>query len=202
MRLVRWLIGAGFALAALLFVLLPFVTVGASQTGTTVSWTWTGRTFLIGGNAVLHAEESLYDSRLGRDVTTDVTDAVQSILGVKVDPPLLPQPIFMSAALFIVAGLAGAVLLSEAARPLVFAVAGIGGAVTLVVAQSHVIDVLYHGVLANVGPPTTAYGFWIVDGLLLALGLAGTVLTAQRILVAAPASTPEAPDLAPAEPVS
>jgi hypothetical protein len=203
MRLVRWLIGAGFALAALLFAFLPFVTLGSSQAGSTMRWTWTGWTCLFGGHPALHVDELLYDSRLGRYVSTDVTDAFQSLLGARDNATLLlPQPIFMSAALFVIAGLAGAILLTAPARPLVYAVAGIGGAITLVVAQIHVINVLYHGVLAKVGPPTTAYGFWIVDGLLLALGLAGTVLTARHILAGTPTSAPEAADPAPAESTS
>jgi hypothetical protein len=202
MRLVRWLIGVGFGLAGLLFALLPFATVQASQAGTTVSWNWTGGTFVVGGYAVLHVEEELWDPQLGRNVPTDVTDAFQSIFGSKVDPPLLPQPIFMSAALFIIAGFIGAFLLTAAARPLVFAVAGIGGAVSLVVAQTHVINQLYHGVLANVGPPTSAYGFWIVGGLLLALGLAGTVLTVRHVIAGTPAGTLDASDPAPVESTS
>ena len=199
MRLVRWLIAIGFAVVATLFALLPFAQVSATDANSQIRFTWTGMTLLFGRPARVNAAEMLWDQRLGRDVMTDISDSLRGLLGPQVDPPLLPQPIFMSAAVFVIAGLAGAVLLSARSRPLVIAVGGLGGAAALVVAQTHLIDQLSHGVFATVGPATTTYGFWLVGGLLVALGLAGILLTAgqfRRDLRTEPAeSAPVAADL-------
>jgi hypothetical protein len=199
MRYVRWLVALGFAVAATLFALLPFAQVRETTPRSQVSFTWTGTNLLFGQPARFQVEELIFNQQQGRDVMTDVSDAFRGTLSSLFDPPLLPQPVFMSAAVFIIAGLAGSILLSARSRPLVIAVGGLGGAATLVVAQTRLIDQLSGGVFATVGPATRLYGFWLVGGLLLALGLAGILLTAgqfRRDLRTQPAETaPVAADL-------
>lgn len=187
MRLSRWLICLGFAVAAVLFALLPFVTVTRALPDSVASWTWYGATLTVGGDARLHLEERLWDQRQGAYVMTDISDEVPEGFAPLTGPPLPPQPGFMSAAVLVVAGLAGGVLLEPWPRRWTYAAAGVGGAIALAAAELRLITQLHRSEFADGAPTTPAYGFWVVSGLLLALGVAGTVQVARAL----PPSTPE-----------
>lgn len=185
MRWARWVICLGFAAAGLLLALLPFVAVEDNPLDRVPTLTWTGYSLIAGAPGPLHLEaDGFLRSHPGAQPTeTDPQRAafLDQFANV-VDPPVRPQPLVMGAALFIVAGFAGGLLLGAASRRLVFAVAGLGGAVTLVVAELRIMNRLSATPNFGMGPPMPAYGFWIVGGLLLVLGVAGTVLSARGLM--------------------
>jgi hypothetical protein len=198
MRLLRWLICAGFAAAALVLALLPFVVV-SDPAEAVPPLTWSGYSLIVGAPGPLHLEADALERlhRIPPAPTDPERAAFLERFGNAVDPPVRPQPVLMSAALFIVAGFAGALLLSAGARPPVFAVAGLGGAVTLVVAEIRAMNRLSVTPVYGMGPPTPAYGFWIAAALLLALGITGTAMTARQIRRTAPTGPGPAVEVGP-----
>src|SRR6516162_7632125 len=102
MRLVRWLMCAGFAVAGLVLALLPFVVVSDPADGVP-PLTWSGYRLIVGAPGPLHLEADAVE-RI-HPIPSTPTDPERAAFlerfGNAVDPPIRPQPVLMSAAVFI-----------------------------------------------------------------------------------------------------
>lgn len=203
----RWVRGllfpVGFALAiGLLF--LPFVSTQTRFDSLLRGGIgWTGLDLIVGGNVHDNLKVAQYYSDLSFTLEpTTVTDVYGAAYfdSVRFMPGHAAGII---AAVLMLAGLLSQVLAGRKVQLMVCTLAAFGAAVAITVAESQALQhvpVTWSGyVAANVGPKTIpglqafeqvatpGYGFWVVLGLLLALGTASLFLGFFR-----PASVPAA----------
>lgn len=166
-----------FAVAALLFA-LPFAALNRETEHSRMAVTWTGWSLTVGGAAQVHLETLLWDSDRNQDVMQEVP--TEALL---IDPDestyLSGQPLFMVAALGVLAGVLARILAGVRSRLMVSAVAA--------VVATGALALGLRGVLRRVDPPhieavsaVPGVGFWLVVAILALLGV-GNAVAAYRL---------------------
>ncbi|MDZ5446692.1 hypothetical protein U2F26_28865 [Micromonospora sp. 4G57] len=180
-----------FAAVALLFA-LPFAALKGEAEEWRVAVTWTGWGLTVGGGAQVHLETLLWDGDRGQYVMQEVPNEAPQI-GPE-EPIYLPgQPLFMVAALGVLAGVLARILAGVKSRLVVSAVAAFVAAGALALGL--------RGVLRRFDPPpydeamsaVPAVGFWLAVGILALLGV-GNAIAAYRLRRRGEALKPELGD--------
>ncbi|MBM0224315.1 MULTISPECIES: hypothetical protein [Micromonospora] len=180
-----------FAAVALLFA-LPFAALKGEAGEWRVAVTWTGWGLTVGGGAQVHLETLLWDGDRGQYVMQEVPNEAPQI-GPE-EPIYLPgQPLFMVAALGVLAGVLARILAGVKSRLVVSAVAAFVAAGALALGL--------RGVLRRFDPPpydeamsaVPAVGFWLAVGILALLGV-GNAIAAYRLRRRGEALKPELGD--------
>ncbi|SCG39740.1 hypothetical protein [Micromonospora inositola] len=177
-----------FAAVALLFA-LPFAALKGEAEEWRVAVTWTGWGLTVGGGAQVHLETLLWDGDRGQYVMQEVPNEAPQI-GPE-EPIYLPgQPLFMVAALGVLAGVLARILAGVKSRLVVSAVAAFVAAGALALGL--------RGALRRFDPPpydeamsaVPAVGFWLAVSILALLGV-GNAIAAYRLRRRGEALKPE-----------
>lgn len=184
----------GFVAVALLFA-LPF---GAARTEARVdgvvvirvSIAWRGTDVVFGGTPQVHFEERLGDA-------FGSADPIAAAAGPAAFAPyrLPPQPVFIVAALLLLAGAVTELAIRSRARAAAVAVAAFGAIAALLVGQWSVAWHYARVPPVSVGqllPP--AYGLWLALGVLAVIGVgnAGYAVFSRRVPTSPPDPVPSA----------
>jgi hypothetical protein len=156
---------------------LPFVEVKDNTAENTFEVLWQGLDFVVGGRFSVHASTLMPDGQGGYALQPVPGDVISQWLGPKL-PVVVARPAFIVVAVVLLAGLLAPVLAGLRAPRAVAAVAGFAGAAALAAGEAAALVQL-----APTTPglrPTTAYGFWIVLAVLVAVG-AANLITLRRL---------------------
>jgi hypothetical protein len=166
----RILSPAGYLVVAFLF-LLPFVALDFDSPLVRGQAAWSGVDLTVGGEAGISLNIIWYGG--AGELRTEAT-TIEAFYGDERAQQFLPhrflhsQALAIAGAMMVLAGLLSGILAGERIQALVAAVAGLSAAALLSIAEARAVGFT--------GPYTqTEYGFWLVLGLLLALGAANAV---------------------------